>query len=313
MTGCASLPLKRVASPHPSAYLTVEHAHSYYAVSARDTRGFPKLDRDLRVDIAIVGGGFSGVATAIELTERGFSVALCEANKIGWGATGRNGGQITGSLSGDNAMQRQFRRSLGDGAADFVWNLRWRGHEIIKSRIKKYNIECDLRHGQMQTAMTDAQLRDLQAIYDAGVARGMGDELTMVSAADMPDYLETDLYIGGLLNMRNMHIHPLDLCVAEARAAERLGAQIFEGTKVTDIDYGTINKLITPHGSISTQQIFIAGNAYHLLEQHKLSGKLFPASLANMATAPLGDDVANAINPKTSPFMTAVLCSTTTV
>jgi glycine/D-amino acid oxidase-like deaminating enzyme len=276
----------------------MDHAKTYYAASARDTRGFGALERDLTVDVAIVGGGFSGVTTALELAERGLSVALCEAHKIGWGATGRNGGQITGSLSGDKAMEREFRRSLGDKAVDFVWDLRWRGHDIIKSRIEKYDIKCDLRFGQMQTAMTPSHMRELQATYDAGVARGMGDDLTMISAQDMPDYLETDLYIGGLLNMRNMHVHPLDLCVGEARAAETLGAHIYEDTKVTGIEYGTSNKIITNGGTITAKQILIAGNAYHDLEPAKLSGKLFPASLANMATVPLDATTAHQINPK---------------
>lgn len=274
------------------------HTNSYYAATARDKRGFSELEGDLDVDVAIIGGGFTGVATALELSERGIKVALCEAHQVGWGASGRNGGQITGSLSGDTAMEREFRRQIGDEAVDYVWNLRWRGHDIIKSRIDKYAIACDLAFGHLQTALKPRHLADLEQIYKTGMARGMGDDLRMLNASEISEFLATDIYVGGLLNKRNMHIHSLDLCVAEARAAETLGAMIFENSKVENIEHGKRPRIVTGKGSISAEKILIAGNAYHLLNQKQLAGKLFPASLANMATAPLGADLAYELNPK---------------
>lgn len=273
------------------------HTSSYYAATARHQAGFPTLDQDIDVDVAIVGGGFTGVATALELAERGFCVALCEAHQIGWGATGRNGGQITGSLSGDLAMEREFKRTLGDQACEFIWKLRWHGHDIIKNRVEKYGIECDLKFGHMQTALNPAHMRALTAFYKQGCQRGMGDQLEMISQTGIGAYLETDLYIGGLLNRKNMHLHSLDLCVGEALAAQSLGVKIFENTKVDAIEYGTRPKLLTSGGVVTANRVVLAGNAYHLLEQKKLRGKLFPASLANMVTEPLGADTATAINP----------------
>lgn len=275
----------------------MEHTSSYYAATANPDARFPKLESDLTADVAIIGGGFTGVATALELAERGLSVVLCEANQIGWGATGRNGGQITGSLSGDKAMEREFRRTLGDKAADFVWDLRWRGHDIIRKRVAKYNIDCDLKFGHLQTALTAGQLDDLQATFELGCANGMGDDLTMVSKGEMPDYLETDLYIGGLLNRKNMHLHSLNFCLGQAQAVVSLGGQVFENSKVIAIEHGPKPVIRTANGSVQADKIMLAGNAYHLLEQPKLRGKLFPASLANMATAPLSDADAAALNP----------------
>lgn len=109
---------------------------SYYTATIHEESAYPRVEGEHRVDVAIVGGGFTGVSTAVELAERGYRVAIVEANKIGWGASGRNGGQVTGSLSGEDAMHKQMRRSLGDDAAAFVWNLRWRGHHIIRSRVE---------------------------------------------------------------------------------------------------------------------------------------------------------------------------------
>ncbi|MDO6590220.1 FAD-binding oxidoreductase [Loktanella sp. D2R18] len=273
------------------------HTSSYYAATANIETEFPQLTSDITADVAIIGGGFTGVATALELAERGLSVVLCEANQIGWGATGRNGGQITGSLSGDKAMEREFRRTLGDKAADFVWDLRWRGHDIIRKRIAKYNIDCDLRFGQMQTALTKGQLAELEGIYASGCHRGMSDDLEMISEANMPEYLETDLYIGGLLNRKNMHLHSLNFCLGQAEALVSLGGKVFENSEVTNIEHGTNPIVRTKHGSVRAEKVMLAGNAYHLLEQPKLRGKLFPASLANMATAPLSEEDAAAINP----------------
>jgi gamma-glutamylputrescine oxidase len=97
---------------------------SYYSATVNNDTSYETLDGNIEVDVVIVGGGFTGVASAIELSEKGYKVALIEANKIGWGATGRNGGQITGSLSGDQAMIRQLKRKIGTQAEEFVWGLR---------------------------------------------------------------------------------------------------------------------------------------------------------------------------------------------
>ena len=195
-------------------------------------------------------------------------------------------------------MQREFARQIGDKRAqDFVWDLRWRGHDIIRSRVATYDIQCDLQFGHMQTAMTPAHLTELQAMYDMGCAQGMDDDLTWVTADTMRDYLGTDMYIGGLLNRRNMHVHSLDLCRAEARAVQSRGGHVFENCAVQSIDGGTTPKLHTTQGIIHAKQVVLAGNAYHMLNQRHLRGKLFPASLANMATRPLSDDEISDINP----------------
>jgi len=271
---------------------------SYYSASINEESNYPTLKDDQSCDIAIIGGGFTGVATALELAEKGFSVSLIEANKIGWGATGRNGGQVTGSLSGDQAMLKQLRKTIGAVAEDFVWNLRWRGHEIIKKRVAKYGIECDLKFGHLQTAYKPSHMKGLNAFYQEALSRGMGEELEIISADDIPNYLDSPIYHGGLLNRRNMHLHPLNLCLGEARAASGLGVRIFENSPVIDIEENDKIIVKTQHGRVTADRVMIAGNAYHKLGRPKLGGMLFPASLGNMTTAPLGDELAKQINPQ---------------
>jgi gamma-glutamylputrescine oxidase len=271
---------------------------AYYTATMNQETDYPELVGDLRVDVVIVGGGFTGVNTALELAERGLQVAVVEANKIGWGATGRNGGQITGSLSGESAMRKQMRNTLGKEADDFVWGLRWRGHDIIKTRVKKYGIQCDLKYGHLHAAYKPSHMKGLTEDYNEAVKRGMGEEVELIPAQRISEFLETDIYSGALYNKKNMHVHSLNLCLGEASAAESLGVQFFEKSKVIDIQHGSLAKVITEHGSITANTVLLAGNAYHRLERLKMSGKIFPAAGGIITTAPLGDDVANAINPK---------------
>jgi gamma-glutamylputrescine oxidase len=276
---------------------------AYYTATVNQESDYPELEGDIRVDVAIVGGGFTGINTALELAEKGLKVAVIEAEKVAYGATGRNGGQVTGSLSGDEAMRKQMRKKLGTGVDDFIWNLRFRGHDIIKSRVEKYGIDCDLKFGHLHAAYKPSHMGELQANYDEAVKHGMSDQVQLLNREQMPDFLETDIYHGALYNKKNMHLHSLNLCLGEARAAESLGTVIFENSPVIDIDHGNaaagkLPKVITKKGTVTANTVMLAGNAYHRLERLKMSGKIFPAAGGIVTTEPLGDEIANLINPK---------------
>ncbi|MEH6366730.1 MAG: FAD-dependent oxidoreductase, partial [Pseudomonas marincola] len=273
-----------------------ERCKSYYTATLNQETDYPTLQGQVSVDVVIIGGGFTGVASAVELAERGLKVAIVEANKIGWGATGRNGGQVTGSLSGDGAMRKQMRKKLGDEVDDFVWNLRWRGHEIIKQRVEKYSINCDLKHGHLHAAFKPSHMTDLQADYEEAVRRGMSADVTLLDREGVRGQLQTDLYQGAIKNTRNMHLHPLNLCIGEAKAAESLGALIFEHSEVLEIVHGANPAVITAQGRIDAKQVLLAGDVYHKLEKKKLKGMIFPAMGGIVTTAPLGE-LADQINP----------------
>lgn len=282
---------------NPTVKPAAERAPSYYSATLNFETDYPTLQGSVTVDVAIIGGGFTGIATAVELAERGLKVAVVETNKIGWGASGRNGGQVTGSLSGDEAMRKQMRNTLGSEVDDFIWHLRWRGHEIIKNRVAKYGIQCDLKHGHLHAAMKPSHMDELKASYDEAVRRGMGDEVTLLDADGVRAQLGSDLYCGAIKNMRNMHLHPLNLCIGEAKAAESLGALIFEHSEVLDIVHGPRPAVVTAGGRIEAKQVLLAGDVYHKLERKKLKGMIFPAMGGIVTTEPLGER-ARELNPQ---------------
>lgn len=272
-------------------------SNSYYTATLNQETDYPTLHGQHQVDVVIIGGGFTGVATAVELAEQGLKVAIVESHKIGWGATGRNGGQVTGSLSGDATMRKQMRNTLGNDVDDFIWHLRWRGHEIIRRRVEKYAIACDLRHGHLHAAYKPGHMNGLKHDYDEAIRRGMGDEVTLLNRSQLRDILQTDLYYGAIKNTRNMHLHPLNLCIGEARAAEGMGALMFENSEVLQIVHGDQPAVVTAHGRINARQVMLAGDVYHRLEPGKLKGKIFPAMGGIVTTAPLGP-LATELNPE---------------
>ena len=269
--------------------MSEEHTASYYAASRNDLTTYPALDGDHQTDICIIGGGFTGIACALTLAERGREVTVLEQNRISWGASGRNGGQLIHGLGGT----RYLSNSLSQ---DTLWKLHYRGNDIIRERVEKYAIDCDLKSGYIEVAFKKSQMDGLTEDYNQHVERGLSHHLHLVDKDEVTEMLGTDTYIGGMTNNLNGHLHPLNLCAGEARAASNLGAKIFERTEATGIEQGVKVRVATRSGTISANQVLIAGNAYHHLEARKLSGLVFPAGSFIIATEPLPDNLARKIN-----------------
>ncbi|MDG1437442.1 MAG: FAD-binding oxidoreductase [Emcibacteraceae bacterium] len=270
------------------------HCPSYYAASVNDKTNYPSLDGDLTADICVIGGGFTGVSTALNLAEKGYDVILLESNKIGWGASGRNGGQVGYSVNGEDNLIATHGKSIEPMLAD----LQFRGHEIIKSRVEKYKIECDLKQGNMAAAFKGRHFDELQEEYENMSKLGLEDHFDLVSKESMSDYIGTDIYCGGLYNNIDFHLHPLNLCLGEARAAASLGVRIFEGSFVEEIIHGKKPVVVTKNGKVTANKVVIGGNAYHVLERKKMGGVLFPAGTYILGTEPLSEELKNEILPK---------------
>ena len=270
-----------------------EHTGSYYAATANEQTHYPMLKGSKSVDVCVVGAGFTGVSTALNLAERGYSVALVEANRVGWGASGRNGGHLISGVSG----QEKIQKKRGNGTADMMWDLKWRGNEIIYDRVEKYNIDCDLKSGFVEAALKPRQLADLESYAEELEQRNFPYEYELWDQDKTREMLGTDSYIGGLVCYRDGHLHPLNLCLGEARAAHGLGVQIFEQSPVTKIEHGKRPKVKTANGYVQADSVVLAGNAYSLFEPKHLSNLVFPAGTYVIATEPLSEEIVAEINP----------------
>ncbi|MET1079371.1 MAG: FAD-binding oxidoreductase [Pseudomonas sp.] len=271
------------------------HAPSYYAASANRDLACSRLSGEVRADVCIVGGGFTGLNTAIELAERGLSVVLLEARQIGWGASGRNGGQL---IRGVGHGLEQFEGQLG---RDGVRELKLMGLEavdIVRRRVARHAIDCDLSLGYCDLANKP---RDLDGFAEeAEELRGLGyaHELRLVQPADMASVVGSTRYVGGLIDMGSGHLHPLNLALGEAAVAQTLGVQLFEHSAVTRIDYGSEVRVHSAQGLVRAKTLVLACNAYLNGLNPQLGGKVLPAGSYVIATEPLSEAQARQVLPQ---------------
>lgn len=270
----------------------LEHPSSYYAATANDDATYAPLRGDVNADVCVIGAGFTGIATALRLAERGYDVRILEANRVGWGASGRNGGQMIGGFAGEAHLLEQ----LGDTFEETLWELRWAGHEIIRERVQTYGIDCDLKFGYIDVAIKPRHLRACEDDFARLERHGFASEYRLLSSAETQDTLGTKRYIGGLVNMGNGHLHPLNLCKGEARAAVSCGATIHEASRVTGIVNGSKVRVLTDSGSVTADFVVIAGNAYHELDP-TLRNVMLPVGSFIAATEPLTPETVARINP----------------
>ena len=269
------------------------HTGSYYAATRNDHSVYEPLCGEHRADVCVIGAGFTGISTALHLAERGYDVRVVEARRVGWGASGRNGGQMIGGIAGERHIAKQH----GTSVEKLLGQLRWAGHEIIRDRVETYGIDCDLKYGYLDVALKRRHLRDFETEFESLQRCGFAYEARLLSASETRDLIGTDRYIGGLLNLGNGHLHPLNLCLGEARAAVSRGATIHEQSPVTGITHGDKAVVKTAQGTVTADAVVIAGNAYHGLEK-KLRGIMFPVNSFIVATEPLPADVVAEINPR---------------
>ncbi len=201
---------------------SAQHAASYYAASRLPQPDYPCLEGEHSADVCIVGGGYSGLNTAIELAERGFSVVLLEARRIGWGASGRNGGQLIRGVGHD---VEQFLPVIG---ADGVRSLKLMGLEavqIARERIEQHAIACDLTWGYSDLAYKPAELDGFAADADELRSLGYRHEVRVVPASQIRSVVNSACFVGGLVDMGSGHVHPLNLAIGDAEPGHRRGGR----------------------------------------------------------------------------------------
>jgi len=271
-----------------------DHTTSYYAASANRKTLRPTLEGAQNFDVAIVGAGYSGLSTGLHLAEAGFNVAIVEGARIGWGASGRNGGQIVNGL---NASLQTIERRYGRDTANFVASLVMEGGDIIRERVETYGIACDLKPGNVFAAYTEAHMRELEARLALWQSHGITSQ-EMLSKDQLGAHVGSDVYAGGMIDHKGGHMHPLNLALGEADAFESLGGTLFEMSPVLSVDHQAKEPVIkTAKGEISCKTLVLCGNAYLGHVVRDLTPRVMPVSTQVMATEPLSDALAQELMP----------------
>jgi gamma-glutamylputrescine oxidase len=273
---------------------TTQHAASYYAASANDTRIRPALVGHEQADVCVIGAGFTGLSSALHLAEQGYKVIVLEASRIGFGASGRNGGQIVHSYSRDMDF---IEKHYGQDTASALGAMAFEGGQIIRDFVKRYDIRCDLKDGGIFAACSQSQLDDLVAKKRLWEQYGHR-QLEMLDADSIRHHIGSERYTGGLLDKSGGHFHPLNLVLGEAAALESLGGVIYEGSRVLRVEQGDKVRLHTEQGCVSAHQVVVAGNAYlgGLIPQ--LEQKAMPCGSQVLATEPLSRQLQQALLPQ---------------
>ncbi|MGR3972195.1 NAD(P)/FAD-dependent oxidoreductase [Shewanella sp. 1180_01] len=273
----------------------IAHAGSYYAASANDKVERPRLQESIEADVCVIGAGYTGLSAALHLLESGFSVVVLEAARIGWGASGRNGGQIVNSFSRDIDT---IEKTVGKEQGKLFGQMAFEGGKIIRDRIAKYNIQCDLKEGGVFAAMNEKQMGHLRHQKQLWESHGHVNQLELLDAKGIRGVVNTERYVGGLLDKSGGHIHPLNLALGEARAVESLGGKIYEDSAVLSVDEGDSPVVHTAQGSVKAKFVVVAGNAYLGKLLPELQAKSMPCGTQVITTEPLSDDLAASLLPQ---------------
>lgn len=231
---------------------------SYYAATAPRGPAHPPLQGEVRADVGVVGGGLAGLSAALELAERGLDVVLLEAQTLGFGASGRNGGQAIHGLACDQSV---IEAQLGQADARRVWDMTIEALDLMRDRIARHAIDCEWQAGYLGLATSARKGRELAAWADR-IERVYGYPLARIGPAEVRDWIASERFHSGVHDPRSGHLHPLKYTLGLGGAAADAGVRIFEHTPATALEAGPPTRLRTPQGSVRARHVLLAGNVY---------------------------------------------------
>lgn len=266
-------------------------APSYYQATAKPHSALSALQGDISADVCVIGGGYTGLSAALELAQCGYRVVVLEAESVGFGASGRNGGQIcTGFSSGQHKIEAQ----LGKADARRCFALAEESKILLKERIAKHEMDCDLSWGYLHAIPKPSQFGGLEEwkaeLDDLGYT-----DTQILTKAELEEKLATRIYHGALREGGAGQLHPLNYCIGLARAAMDAGAVIHEHSRVIEVVTGGAPFARTAQGKVTAKYLIIGGNAYLGRDVPALYGKVMPVTSYIIATEPLGADRASAL------------------
>ncbi|NLQ17125.1 FAD-binding oxidoreductase [Marinomonas sp. M1K-6] len=271
-----------------------KHQLSYYEATAKGAKNRPQLIGEHNVDICIIGGGLTGTSAALHLAEAGYQVTLLEANEIGWGASGRNGGQI---CQGHNMSHEEMLAKVGKDTADALWQTSVDSVAMVKALIARYQIDCDLTPGVLHVASKPRHAEEIKKAVDYKRHVLGYDGVAFYDRKTVADKLGTDRYHGGEWYQDGAHIQPLNFSLGLAAAAEAHGAKLYEHSAVLEYTDGQHPEVITAKGRVTCRYLLFACNGYLGHLNGPAARKIMPINNFIIATEPLPDEVVERINP----------------
>ncbi|WP_438990401.1 NAD(P)/FAD-dependent oxidoreductase [Lentibacter sp.] len=265
---------------------------SWYAATAHERTPAPQLRGAARADVCVIGGGFAGLSAALHLAERGYSVALIEAHRVGFGASGRNGGQLG---SGQRVEQTDLEKMVGEAEALKLWELAEEAKTLVKQLIATHNINCDLKPGIAHATFSTSETAHEHAYVEHLQSRYGYDQITALSEEALSALCPSPAYKGGSLDMGAAHLHPLNYALGLARAAANAGVTFYENTHVHQIDEGANPVVRCDTGHLTTTHVILAANGYLGGLNRRVAGRVMPINNFIAATEPLGEDASRVL------------------
>ena len=273
--------------------LQTEHVDSYYAATANPAPQRPVLQGRVDADVCIVGGGLTGCSSALHLAERGYNAVLVEARRIGWGASGRSGGQL---IVGFSSPTSRLRKLVGRESTKQLWDLSCEAVALAKDRIARHGIKCDLKSGQMDVALKERQVRELKERQEE-LEKELGHPgLRFLGRDEVRDTVGSQLYIAGLLDTVSGHLHTLNYTLGLAQAASDAGAHLYEESPAVRVQRNDGKIIVhTEHGEVHCRYLLLCGNAYLGKLVPEIRRKIMPVGSYIVATQSLGAERAQGL------------------
>ena len=264
-----------------------EYPRSWYAESAEAPGPYPEAAGDLTCDVCIVGAGFTGLSAALHLAQRGYDVILLDAHRVGWGASGRNGGQVG---TGQRLDQEELEKMVGLDRARALWDLAQESVALTKALAAEHAADAAFAPGIIH-ACHRARYVPHARDYAEKMARDYGyDLIRPLDRDEMRDMVGSTAYHGGDIDMGGGHLHPLRYAFGLARAADARGARIFERSKVTDVSEGSPATVTTEQAKITAGHVVFACNGYLGDLNRRVATRVMPINNFIIATEPMTPD-----------------------
>ena len=270
--------------------------NSYYVATVQRDQSFSSLQSALECDVAVVGGGLAGLSAAIELADRGYSVVVLEAMQVGWGASGRNGGQVIAGLACEQGV---IEAQLGLAASRQTWDMTLEAITLIGQRLERFGIECDWQAGYMSLAVNARKSGELRT-WQEHMQRHYEYHTRWIEPKDLPQWIASPRFHSGIHDPTGGHLHPLKYSLGLARAASGLGVRIFENSAVVALEPGPTARLRTAAGSVRASHVLLAGNVYLQGLAPLLERRIMPVGTYIVASEPLEPGLASSLIPSRS-------------